>query len=103
MATPRTTTRILSLLCATLAVAEVAAAPAGEHLAQGPPTQLFIYPRQGQSPQQQNNDRYECHYWAVNQTGYDPNFASGNEPAEKIIDYQRAISACLEARGYTVR
>jgi hypothetical protein len=33
---------------------------------------VFIYPTQGQSPEQQNRDRYECHTWAVQQTGYDP-------------------------------
>ena len=34
--------------------------------------QLFIYPAQGQTPEQQNRDRYECHTWATQQTGYDP-------------------------------
>ncbi len=33
---------------------------------------LFIYPSKGQSPQQLSRDRYECHTWAVQQTGYDP-------------------------------
>lgn len=36
--------------------------------AQGP----FIYPSKGQSQDQQNRDRYECHSWAVSQTGFDP-------------------------------
>ncbi len=71
--------------------------------AQWEASRLFAYPRQGQSPQQQNVDLTECHYWAVNQTGYDPNFATGNEPQDKRFDYQRAMSACLEARGYSVR
>jgi len=34
--------------------------------------QLYIYPNQGQSAEQQDKDRYECHSWAVQQTGYDP-------------------------------
>ena len=33
---------------------------------------LMIYPAQGQSEERQNKDRYECHNWAVGQTGYDP-------------------------------
>ena len=33
---------------------------------------LIIYPSKGQSAQQQSQDRYECHTWAVQQTGYDP-------------------------------
>jgi len=35
-------------------------------------TQLFFYPKQGQSGELQSRDRYECHIWARNQTGYDP-------------------------------
>ncbi len=33
---------------------------------------LFVYPSQGQSQEQQSRDRYECHLWAVQQTGFDP-------------------------------
>ena len=34
--------------------------------------QNFVYPGKGQSPQQQKQDEYECHNWAIQQTGYDP-------------------------------
>jgi len=34
--------------------------------------EMFIYPTKGQSPDQQNRDRYDCHTWAVQQTGFDP-------------------------------
>jgi Glycine zipper 2TM domain len=37
-----------------------------------PPQQLVVYPARGQSPEQQERDRYECHVWAVQQTGFDP-------------------------------
>lgn len=33
---------------------------------------VFFYPKQGQSTQQQDRDRYECFRWARHQTGYDP-------------------------------
>jgi len=33
---------------------------------------LYIYPSKGQSQSQQDKDRYECHTWAVQQTGFDP-------------------------------
>ena len=33
---------------------------------------IFIYPSKGQSQDQQDKDRYECHRWAVQQTGFDP-------------------------------
>ena len=39
-----------------------------------PPTyQVIFYPMRGQSPAQQDRDRYECYLWAVKQTGFDPN------------------------------
>ena len=39
---------------------------------------LMIYPAAGQSPQQQQQDQYNCHSWSVQQSGYDPN----NPPAQ---------------------
>lgn len=33
---------------------------------------VIAYPEQGQSPDQQSRDRYECHLWAVQQSGVDP-------------------------------
>jgi uncharacterized protein DUF6515 len=65
--------------------------------------QVFIYPRQGQSPEQQASDRYACHQWAVSQTGADPTLNGASVPPQKRADYQRALSACLDGRGYTVR
>ncbi len=43
-------------------------------LALAPPAsaQLYVYPEKGQSPQQQQKDRGECHVWAVQQSKYDP-------------------------------
>jgi hypothetical protein len=65
---------------------------------------LYIYPRQGQTEKQQADDRYQCHRWAVGQTGYDPTQPTGGAPSvQKRSDYQRAMSACLDARGYTAR
>src|SRR6201998_2696982 len=42
--------------------------------------QLYIYPLKQQSSEQQDRDRYECHSWAVQQTGYDPSRANPNNP-----------------------
>ena len=33
---------------------------------------IIAYPARGQSPQQQDRDRYECYNWAVQQTGFNP-------------------------------
>ena len=37
-----------------------------------PPPRIYVYPSNGQTPEQTNRDRYECHVWAVQQTGVDP-------------------------------
>ncbi|MGD8784636.1 MAG: hypothetical protein PVG75_09365 [Thioalkalispiraceae bacterium] len=69
--------------------------------------QLFIYPKQGQSEQQQADDRFACHRWAVEQTGYDPTQPPRDRPVEELNgkrqDYQRAMRSCLEGRGYSVK
>ena len=41
---------------------------------------LYIYPNKGQSPEQQSRDRYDCHLWAVQQTGFDPTRAQASAP-----------------------
>ncbi len=33
---------------------------------------VIAYPAQGQSADQQSRDRYECHLWAIQQSGFDP-------------------------------
>jgi hypothetical protein len=33
---------------------------------------MFVYPARGQSQAQLDRDRFECHSWAVRQTGFDP-------------------------------
>ena len=72
-----------------------------------PSGRTFIYPRQGQSEETQATDRYECHRWAVNQTGYDPTMPPSEmqeaQTPQKKTDYQQAMGACLDGRGYTVK
>ncbi len=82
--------------------------PKGEVVeAPAPEERLFIYPRKGQSEKQQSNDRYECHRWAVDQTHFDPTQPPGSapeaQPNQKRAEYHRAMGACLDARGYTVK
>lgn len=71
------------------------------------PEQLFVYPKEGQSEPRLADDRYECHRWAANQSGFDPTQPGGGLPESEYgagrADYQRATKACLEGRGYTVR
>jgi len=74
---------------------------------QGAGGQMFIYPRQGQSEEKKAMDFDECHNWAVGQTGFDPKKPPEGTPdaqrIQKRADYLRAISACLDARGYTLK
>jgi hypothetical protein len=39
---------------------------------------IYAYPAKGQSQAQQDRDRYECHSWAVKQTGFDPSRAQAS-------------------------
>jgi hypothetical protein len=74
---------------------------------QGSGSQMFIYPRQGQSEEKKADDFDKCHGWAVGQTGFDPSKPPVGPPdaqaMQKSGNYFRAISACLDARGYTIR
>ena len=68
---------------------------------------FFVYPRKGQSEEQQAKDRYECHIWAVGQIGWDPNQPTSVLPEDQMnqrsSDYKRAMGACLDAHDYTVK
>ncbi len=68
---------------------------------------VFMYPKSGQSADQQAKDRFECHRWASGETQFDPTQPGGGVPDEqnsvKRNDYRRAITACLEGRGYSVK
>ena len=88
---------------------EVTNPPAAATTAEPPlvADELYIYPKKGQSEQQQADDRYACHQWGVKQSGYDPTqpptTLSTSELNSKRENYQRAMKACLEGRGYSVR
>ena len=63
---------------------------------------LVAYPLYNQGPDQQARDRYECHRWAADQSGFDPALASYAPPAYVADNYRRALGACLSGRGYSV-
>lgn len=63
--------------------------------------QLYAYPKNGQTATQSTFDRIECERWGSGQTGYSP--GQSVEDTNRSADYQRAVSACLEGRGYTVK
>jgi hypothetical protein len=67
------------------------------------PAELIAYPKNSQSQEQQGKDKFECHRWAVGQTGFDPTQAGGGDAPGNRSNYQRAQAACLEGRGYSVK
>ena len=74
---------------------------------QGAGGRMFVFPRQSQNEEQQAKDFEVCHSWAVGQTGFDPKKPPAGQPEaqtkQRSSDYLRAISACLDGRGYTLR
>ena len=68
---------------------------------------FFIYPKNGQTQEQQAADQYECHSWSKGQTGFDPTQPGGGvgpgDSGSRRDQYNRAMTACLEARGYSVK
>ena len=77
----------------------------GADAAPGTPTTvtggLYVSPKNGQSADQQASDRYACYSWAVKETNFDPSTSSGGFSAG-MQNFRRAMSACLEGRGYAV-
>jgi hypothetical protein len=50
-----------------------------------PPQRVYVYPANGQSPEQTERDRYECHVWAVQQTGVDPSRADASAYERVVV------------------
>lgn len=61
-------------------------------LPSGGASQVFMYPRNGQSEDQQATDRRECEQWAGEQAG---------TGAANQEEGRRAMLACVEGRGYS--
>ena len=61
------------------------------------------YPANGQSPQQVQQDGYQCSQYAVQQSGFDPRTATYQPAPEVVQAYRQAQGNCLSSRGYQVR
>ena len=64
--------------------------------AQGAPV---IYPGKGQTPMQQDRDRYECHDWARSQSGFDPTQPAQAQSAPTAQPASAGPSLGTMARG----
>ncbi len=69
------------------------ATPPTQPAARSGPPDPVIYPRNGQSPAQTETDVQECNRWATTQQA---------AMADASV-FQRAVAACMDARGYTLR
>jgi hypothetical protein len=67
----------------------------------------IAYPARNQSAQQQADDQFQCHEWAVHLSQFDPTLLGSGQPMNDSPtlrdNYVRAWSACMEGRGYSVR
>ena len=63
------------------------------------------YAAKGQTPEQQATDTAECNKSAVSSSGYDPAVyqAAGEPQKTGVSKFQKAMRACMKARGYTVQ
>ena len=57
------------------------------------PSQTFIYPSQGQTPEQQQKDKTECSGWASQATGFDPAKALEEQHAQAAQAQQQSQQA----------
>jgi hypothetical protein len=96
MTTPQTANQLLKprtwivLGLATVLVACVTPPPRRTAVAVPPPppaqAQIMVYPAHGQSQEQLERDRYECHVWAVQQSGFDPSGPAGPSGQRMVVE-----------------
>jgi len=63
-----------------------------------PPAPVYVYPASGQSPEQTDRDKYECHMWAVQQTGVDPS-RPGASSYERVVVQPAPVPGSGTAAG----
>jgi uncharacterized protein YcfJ len=80
------TLRIVAVAAASGLLAACATPPPRTYAVPAPPPQrVYVYPANGQSAEQTDRDRYECHVWAVQQTGVDPSRADSNAYERVVV------------------
>jgi hypothetical protein len=89
-----------ALIGASLLLAACVAPPPQRTVVQTqvPAPRIVVYPAQGQSPEQLERDRYECHVWAVQQSGYDPSRPGANT-ADRVVVQPAAPAGANTAVG----
>jgi len=59
----------------------------------------YVFPKNGQTPEQQKKDEYDCHTWAVQQTGYDPVAAAQQTPTTTVTTTKAAPVTASPVKG----
>jgi hypothetical protein len=81
--------------------------PPGEAASTEPPApkDIIMYPSNGQNADQRAQDRYTCHRRVSEQVAFDPTRPDGGGAVGDagVRDHFRAMTACLEGRGYGVK
>jgi hypothetical protein len=87
-------------------IAGGAPAPGGQP-ANAAGSDLFAYPKNGQTAEQQARDKQECRAWAATQSGASADGSAAGAIASAAPQNSeaslRAEAACLEGRGYSVK
>ena len=60
--------------------------------------QQYVFPQKGQTADQQKKDEYDCHGWAVKQTGFDPT-AAAQAPAQQAAAQPAGAQPGSGAKG----
>jgi hypothetical protein len=76
--------------------------PPGQPMASANGIDVEAYPANGQTPEQVNQDGYDCYRYAVEQSGFDPRVDTYQPDPQVVQTYRQAQGGCLSSRGYRV-
>lgn len=94
---------LLILPCLALALSACVSPPRHERVVSTPPpTDVYVYPSQGQSESQLDRDRYECNDWAVRQSHYDPSDVHNETRVRVVTEPSGANTAVGAVTGAVV-
>lgn len=65
--------------------------------------EVYVFPREGQTPEQQGKAEAECYDFATTQTGTDPFAAAKQSEQEKAAAQQQAQAAAEASKGASIK
>lgn len=82
-----------------IALAGFSGAALAQAATQVMPGMPIVYPAKGQSPQQQDQDKYQCYGWSREQSGFDPMQAAPAQQAAPSPSTQQQAAAAPTGSG----